>query len=154
MRRRHDRPLGRLLFTAVLSLGLFGCDPGPGDVREWTPADHDPPSPNEGQGGKVAARPVASNETDPGLIELAWQRNCSTCHGRAGRGDGPQGPMVRAPDLTDTAWQERVTDAQIAEVIRKGKNKMPAFDLPQQVIDGLVKRIRTSRASGSAPAQR
>ena len=55
--------------------------------------------------------------------------------------------MVRAPDLTDAAWQERVTDAQMVETIRKGKNKMPAFDLPQQVLDGLVKRIRTNRAA-------
>ncbi|AUX43095.1 hypothetical protein SOCE26_045360 [Sorangium cellulosum] len=146
MPRRHDSALARLLYTAVLAAGLLGCDPGSGDVRQWTPADHDPPSPNENQGGKVAARPVASTETDPGLIELAWQRNCASCHGRAGRGDGPQGPMVRAPDLTNAAWQERVTDAQMAETIKKGKDKMPAFDLPQPVIDGLVKRIRSSRA--------
>ncbi|WP_437718695.1 cytochrome c [Sorangium sp. So ce448] len=148
MRRRHDRTLGRLLSIALLSVGLFGCTSGAGDVRPWTRDDHDPPNPGEGQGqgGKVAARPVASDETDPGLIELAWQRNCSTCHGRAGRGDGPQGPMVRAPDLTDAAWQDRVTDAQMADTIRKGKNKMPAFDLPQPVIEGLVKRVRTNRA--------
>lgn len=53
--------------------------------------------------------------------------------------------MVRAPDLTDPAWQDRVTDAQIAETIRKGRNQMPAFDLPAQVIDGLVQRIRAAR---------
>ena len=63
-----------------------------------------------------------------------------------GRGEGPQGPMVRAPDLTDAAWQDRVKDEDIAETIRKGRNKMPPFDLPAQVIEGLVKRIRASRA--------
>ncbi|MGK4004776.1 cytochrome c [Sorangium sp. So ce1036] len=149
MPRRHVRALGRLLCTAVLLAGLFGCNSGSGDVREWTPADHDPPNPGQGQqaqGGKVAPRPAASSETDPGLIELAWQRNCATCHGATGRGDGPQGPMVRAPDLTDAAWQDRVADGQMAEVIRKGKNRMPPFDLPQSVIDGLVKRIRAQRA--------
>jgi mono/diheme cytochrome c family protein len=146
MRSRQDSTLGRLLCIAALFAGLHACDPPPDNIREWTPADHDPPAPGEGQGAKVAARPVASNELDPGLIELAWQRNCVTCHGRGGRGDGPQGPMVRAPDLTDAAWQNRVTDDQIAETIRKGRNKMPAFDLPPQVVDGLVKRLRAGRA--------
>jgi cytochrome c oxidase cbb3-type subunit 3 len=53
--------------------------------------------------------------------------------------------MVKAPDLTRAEWQAKVTDQQIAEVIRRGKNKMPAFDLPPRVIEGLVKRIRTAR---------
>jgi mono/diheme cytochrome c family protein len=150
MQRCNLSALGRLLCTAAISAGLFACDPAPSEVREWTPADHDPPGLGEGQGqgqgAKVAARTVASSEIDPGLIELAWQRNCFTCHGRNGQGDGPQGPMVRAPDLTDAGWQGRVSDAQIAETIRRGRNKMPAFDLPPQVVEGLVKRIRTGRA--------
>lgn len=54
--------------------------------------------------------------------------------------------MVRAPDLTLTDWQDRVTDEQIAEVIRKGRNRMPPFDLPPQVVSGLVARIRAARA--------
>lgn len=54
--------------------------------------------------------------------------------------------MMRSPDLTRPDWQARVTDDQIAEVIRKGRNKMPAFDLPAPVISGLVSRIRSSRA--------
>ncbi|EYF07887.1 Hypothetical protein CAP_6909 [Chondromyces apiculatus DSM 436] len=54
--------------------------------------------------------------------------------------------MVRAPDLTDPAWQDRVTDSYIAETIRKGRNQMPAFDLPDQVVSGLVQRVRASRA--------
>lgn len=80
------------------------------------------------------------------LVDLAWQKNCVSCHGPRGRGDGPQGPMVRAPDLTRVEWLDRVSDQEMSEIIRKGRNKMPAFDLPPQVIDGLVKRIRASRA--------
>jgi cytochrome c oxidase cbb3-type subunit 3 len=126
---------------------MSACDPAPSDVREWTPADHDQPSP--GQGTQVAARPGAEGP-DPNLIELAWQRNCIACHGARGQGDGPQGPMMRAPDLTEAGWQRRVTDQQIAETIRKGRNKMPAFDLPPQVVEGLVQRIRAAAASGAA----
>jgi cytochrome c oxidase cbb3-type subunit 3 len=127
-------------------LALSGCDASAGDVREWTAADHDQPSGNQAQAPQVAARPNAA-ETDATLIELAWQKNCVQCHGPRGRGDGPQGPMVRAPDLTRAEWQDKATDQEIADVIRKGRNKMPAFDLPPQVIDGLVKRIRGVRPS-------
>ncbi|WP_423790348.1 c-type cytochrome, partial [Listeria monocytogenes] len=71
------------------------------------------------------------------MIELAWRRNCASCHGASGRGDGPQGPMVRAPDLTRQEWLDTITDDEIARTIRKGKNKMPAFELPDQVVEGL-----------------
>jgi cytochrome c oxidase cbb3-type subunit 3 len=140
MRRRQRRTL---LWAAAFGFVAAACNPAPDDVREWTAADHDQPSP--GQGAQVAAKP-AGEGTDTSLTELAWQRNCFTCHGARGRGDGPQGPMMRPPDLTDPSWQDRVSDAQIAETIRKGRNKMPAFDLPDQVIQGLVQRIRTARA--------
>lgn len=129
----------------LVALGLMAisaCDPSSGsDVREWTPADHDQPTTSPAP--QVAARDSAS---DVELVELAWQKNCVQCHGPRGRGDGPQGPMLRVADLTRSEWQERVTDQEIAETIRKGRNKMPAFDLPAPVLDGLVKRIRASRA--------
>lgn len=140
--RRRQRPT--LLWAAAFGLVVAACDPAPGDIREWTPADHDQAT-SPGQGAQVAAKPGGEG-TDSTLIELAWQRNCLTCHGARGRGDGPQGPMMRPPDLTDAAWQDRVSDAQIAETIRKGRNKMPAFELPDQVIQGLVQRIRSARA--------
>ncbi len=55
--------------------------------------------------------------------------------------------MVRAQDLTRAEWHEQVTDAQIADVIKNGRNRMPAFGtLPPQVITGLVARIRANRA--------
>ena len=77
---------------------------------------------------------------------MAWGRSCVACHGESGRGDGPQGAMVRAPDLTRADWQGRVTDADILQTIRSGRNNMPKFDLPPAVLDGLVKRIRAHRA--------
>lgn len=53
--------------------------------------------------------------------------------------------MFRAPDLTRADWQARVSDQEILETIRKGRNKMPAFDLPEAVLKGLVQRIRANR---------
>jgi cytochrome c oxidase cbb3-type subunit 3 len=54
--------------------------------------------------------------------------------------------MLRVPDLGRAEWQDRTTDQDMAETIRKGRNKMPAFDLPAPVLDGLIKRIRALRA--------
>jgi mono/diheme cytochrome c family protein len=126
---------------------LAACGRSSGEVRDWQASDHDQPAGQ--QQGQVAARPNSSSsqaESDKSLVELAWMKNCASCHGMAGRGDGPQGPMVRAPDLTRAEWQSQVTDEQIAEVIRKGRNRMPAFEaLPAQVVTGLVGRIRQNR---------
>ena len=125
----------------VASVALIACDPAPSDVREWAPTDHDQPPATPG-----TANPRAGTTARPGaeidLVQLAWDKSCATCHGARGRGDGPQGPMMRAADLGRADWQDRVTDAEIADTIRKGRNKMPAFDLPPQVLQGLVVRIR------------
>jgi cytochrome c oxidase cbb3-type subunit 3 len=63
-----------------------------------------------------------------------------------GRGDGQMGPMLQAPDLTRDDLQAGITDAEMAALIKKGKDKMPAFNLPDPVIQGLVARIRQLRA--------
>jgi cytochrome c oxidase cbb3-type subunit 3 len=131
----------------LLGLLVFRSTRASGDVREWTPADHDQPAgaqaaPNRRQGAKQPGKtPDASS-----LVELAWSKNCASCHGPVGRGDGSMGPMVRAPDLTRDEWQGKVSDDEIAQVIKNGRNKMPKFDLPPDVVDGLVKRIRANRA--------
>lgn len=138
-------PLSRPAVFFMVAM-LAACDPSPGDVREWTAADHD--QPGTAQSNAAAPRPKgvadrSSNEID--LVELAWQRNCTPCHGLRGLGDGPQGPMLRAPDLTRSDWIEKVSDQEMLDTIRKGRNKMPAFDLPEQVLKGLVLRIRENR---------
>lgn len=129
----------------LLGVLVFRPSHGP-QVREWTPADHDQPA------GAQAA-PTARRQAPPkatadtvNLVELAWAKNCATCHGKAGRGDGPQGPMVKAPDLTRAGWQSSVTDEEIVRTIRQGRNSMPPFDLPPAVLQGLAQRIRANRA--------
>jgi cytochrome c oxidase cbb3-type subunit 3 len=135
--------LVRAVGAALALMALAGCDRAPGGAREWTPADHasvdQPPAAGPSQ------RP-SSEETDQTLVEVAWQQSCASCHGPMGHGDGPEGPMVRAPDLTRADWQGRVTDAQLAETIRVGRGRMPAFgELPASIVDGLVRRIRAVR---------
>jgi cytochrome c oxidase cbb3-type subunit 3 len=61
----------------------------------------------------------------------------------SGKGDGPQGPLLHASDLTAAEFQSKTSDDQMAQSITQGKNRMPKFDLPPEVVRGLIKRIRT-----------
>jgi cytochrome c oxidase cbb3-type subunit 3 len=138
---------GALSVAVALAFAAAACDSPPPDLREWSPDDHDRPTeqPQQQAAPAANARPTSSGDATAELVELAWQRQCTACHGRAGHGDGPQGPMLHASDLTRVDWQDKTSDDQIKATIRKGKEKMPAFDLPDRVIDGLVRRIRANK---------
>lgn len=128
---------------------LLGCDQAPDASREWTPADHDQQelAAKQQQGIQQGrAGPAGSAAQAAQLIEIAWMQNCAECHGARGQGDGPKGPMLKAPDLTSAEWQAKVKDEEIEEQILKGKGQMPAFPLPQSTVKGLVARIRALRA--------
>jgi cytochrome c oxidase cbb3-type subunit 3 len=132
-----------LAFVLAGAAGAMSCQ-NRTDVREWTPGDHDQPAGTpQGQGPRQKPSP---QQDDGNLVDIAWSRNCAPCHGARGAGDGPQGAMMRAPDLTRADWQDKVTDDEIAQVIKNGRNKMPKFDLPPAVLEGLVRRIRANRA--------
>jgi cytochrome c oxidase cbb3-type subunit 3 len=93
---------------------------------------------------------VAPGQEEASLIAVTWRQNCARCHGMAGRGDGPDGRMLRTPDLTRSDFQERYSDAEIAAIIKKGRNKMPSFkSLPDKVIDGLVRHVRRIGGRGN-----
>jgi mono/diheme cytochrome c family protein len=140
-----------------LALLAVACDQAPPDLRVWRPSDHDhTTNPGEGQveGGPDAG--TAPELAAHGLNEVtivAWQQNCVRCHGRLGRGDGPQGISIRATDFTNQAWQAAVTDEQLVQAIRDGKGAMPAFPLPEPTIKSLVQLVRLlGRASAPAPS--
>jgi len=124
----------------VASIALTtSCDGGVGEVREWRPSDHD----NNQKPGQV-------DGGDPNaIIGVVWKQQCARCHGPTGRGDGPDGRIMRVPDLARPALQSASSDEQIAEVIRKGRNKMPPFaTLPAEVVAGLVRHVRAFGGRG------
>ncbi len=124
-----------LQLAAVMAL-LGGCD-RPGDVREWTPDDHQG---EQRAAGQVSAR--AGGDQDDALIDVTWQQNCAPCHGIAGRGDTQQGQMLRVPDLARPELG-KIDDDALAGTIKRGRNKMPSFDkLSDRVIAGLVRHVR------------
>lgn len=142
-----------LVLVLVLALpGAAACDraPSASSLRDWTTADHDGEQRSATASGAPGAKQGARGAADAGgpnlLVEVTWQKQCATCHGPNGKGDGPEGPMVKAQDLTREDWQAKIDDAQMASSIRNGKGKMPKFDkVPDEVVAGLVKRIRERR---------
>jgi mono/diheme cytochrome c family protein len=144
---------------AFLALAFFGCDrPPPAEsLKEWTPSDHHSSDDDKvaagtqqergrGAAGRQQHGGGSSGESDVAqLVDITWRQQCSTCHGFEGKGDGRMGPMVKATDLTREEWQSKVTDVEIGAAIKNGKGKMPAFNVPDQVIEGLVARVRAAR---------
>jgi mono/diheme cytochrome c family protein len=72
-----------------------------------------------------------------------FRANCDLCHGADGSGSTPAGKAMKAKDLRSDEVQKQ-TDAALAEVISKGRNKMPAFGskFSADVINSLVAYIR------------
>ena len=82
--------------------------------------------------------------------KAVYEKQCASCHGAGGKGDGPAGKFLKPP-LTDfaTALKGR-TDADIAKAIKEGGKAvgksaaMPAFGsrLSDDQINGLVAYIK------------
>ncbi len=75
--------------------------------------------------------------------ETLFKAKCAMCHGPDGKGEVPMGKKLSARNLGSTEVQGQ-SDAQLTEVVTKGKNKMPAFDgkLSKEQISQLVAYIR------------
>jgi cytochrome c6 len=72
-----------------------------------------------------------------------YKAKCVACHGADGKGS-PMGVKLGAHDFTSADVQKQ-TDAQLTEIITKGKGKMPAYGekLKDTEIKDLVAYIRT-----------
>jgi len=150
-------------YTAALTLALaastFACNDAAVDLRPWKASDHDhTANPNAEQVQVTDAGSADSNHGLDDVTIVAWQQNCTSCHGPLGRGDGQQGQMVHASDLSRPDWQATVTDEAIATTIRQGRGRMPSFNLPDATIARLVALIRMldlgkmQRATNAPPA--
>jgi cytochrome c oxidase cbb3-type subunit 3 len=141
-----------LLALALALAATLGCDRAPPaeGLANWTAADHDRAEENSrikaGARATGAPRGSGSPQNDQAqVIEITWRQNCAQCHGLAGHGDGPNGALVKAPDLANPDLQAKMSDADIAGAIKNGRNLMPKFDLSDPVIAGLVGKVRAMK---------
>jgi len=75
--------------------------------------------------------------------ETLFKTKCAACHGPDGKGEVPMGKKLGARNLSLAEVQGQ-SDAQLTDIVTKGKNKMPAYDgkLTKQQIADLVAYIR------------
>jgi mono/diheme cytochrome c family protein len=93
---------------------------------------------------------LACNRSDSGPEiqngEQTFASICARCHGSDGKGGVPAAEGANAPrNFCDAAFQAARSDAQLKEVIRKGKGGMPAFGnlFSDAELQGLVHKIRS-----------
>jgi len=69
-----------------------------------------------------------------------YKAKCAMCHGANGEGKAP----MKTRDFASADVQKQ-SDAELTDIITKGKGKMPAYDgkLSKDQIGDLVKWIRT-----------
>jgi PQQ-dependent dehydrogenase (methanol/ethanol family) len=94
----------------------------------------------------VWTQDVHPSPTPSAQAPLLFTRTCTLCHGADAQGTD------RAPTLVNSARLRSMTDSEIADVIRKGKDKMPAFPFPGAQIDELLRYIRFLSPAESATA--
>lgn len=132
-----------LLIGCAVCASLGGCDRRVTPTREWRPSDHG--QPEQADPARTPA-PAAPEEGGPErAADALFGVSCAGCHGRDGRGQGPQRPPgAQPPDFTSAEYQASRTDAQLRDVIEKGRGLMPAFgkQLNAQALDALVAKIR------------
>ena len=130
--------------TAVLgALLLAGCGEER-ELREWTPEDHGQPPQSEMDPTRIPGQRSTGTPAERAAAAL-WVMQCASCHGRVGRGDGPeQPPGAQMEDFTRAEFQASRTDEELAAVIVTGRGLMPEFgdQLPEQAVRALVGHIR------------
>lgn len=107
------------------------------------------PTAEAGDAPAIESSPMLANTSEHEF----FVKNCATCHGNQGHGDGVRAKDLKKKpkDLTDAGWQTKVTDEHIFTVIQKGggaggvSNEMPGWMLmlePDE-ISKMVAYIRT-----------
>ena len=76
--------------------------------------------------------------------EATYKAKCAMCHGADGKGETPTGKAMKVNDFASETVQ-KMSDADLADVIAKGKGKMPAFKtLTADQVKDLVAYVRSS----------
>ncbi len=103
-----------LLFTSVLMFPLGAA--AYGAAQDGASAD-----------AAALKNPVPVNATTLAEGKALYTKNCLSCHGPLGKGDGKAGAILKPPpaDLTDEMWKHGSTDAAIFTVIRDGAKGTP-----------------------------
>lgn len=94
---------------------------------------------------------VAVWGSDYELGKKIYEEKCLFCHGSNGNGNGPAAPSLstKPADFNHPTFWQQYDEKKMTDVIRNGRNMMPAFDLkPDQVkavIDYITRTYKKSK---------
>jgi len=95
---------------------------------------------------KTMKNPVKSDNASTTLGKSLYVKNCASCHGKAGLGDGPKSKTLTATmdDLSGAKYQGQ-TDGEQFYKTKFGKGEMPKYDkkVPDEDIWAIVNYMRT-----------
>jgi len=95
---------------------------------------------------KKMANPVAKDDANLKLGASSWAKNCASCHGKTGLGDGPKGRMTKTfpGDFSGAAFQA-FSDGEMFYQTKFGRGEMPAYDkkIPDNEIWAMVHQMRS-----------
>ena len=74
------------------------------------------------------ANPVKSDAESISAGKEIWSKHCQSCHGKAGKGDGPKAAQLKTlpPDFTKAEFQKQ-TDGALFYKSSEGREDMPSF---------------------------
>jgi mono/diheme cytochrome c family protein len=74
-----------------------------------------------------------------------YAKYCASCHGKDGQAKTFKAKFNHARNLTESTWQQEVSDERVFNSIMNGKRKMPAFGkkFSEPEIDALVAYVRS-----------
>jgi mono/diheme cytochrome c family protein len=86
---------------------------------------------------------VSPSHADQASAEQLYKSKCAMCHGADGKGQTPVGQKLGAHDFASAEVQKQ-SDAELTQIVSKGKNKMPAYEgkLKPEEIKDLVGYVR------------
>jgi mono/diheme cytochrome c family protein len=74
------------------------------------------------------ANPVASDAASIATGKELWGKNCQSCHGKSGKGDGPKSAQLKTvPEDMTKADIQKQTDGAFFFKTSEGRGDMPSF---------------------------
>lgn len=94
---------------------------------------------------KAKVNPTPNDDATLKLGMTSWMKNCASCHGKTGLGDGPKGRMTKThPGNFSTAAFQASTDGELFFRTKAGRSEMPAYanKIPDNEIWAMVHHMR------------
>jgi mono/diheme cytochrome c family protein len=107
-----------LTFTAMLALQLIGVVRGENRGRPWKAPTRAANSPN----------PIRSDDRSLAVGKTLFAKECMTCHGESGKGNGPDAAdlSTQPPDFAAPAVAEQ-SDGELFWKMTQGRKPMPSY---------------------------